>query len=57
MANNESNTTREKINAQPRLHQRAAEIQAYGTVTHLLAARIGGARTIGNDCTVEPTPC
>jgi|ERR1044071_2774697 starvation-inducible DNA-binding protein len=25
-----------KINAQPRLHQRAAEIQAYGTVNHLL---------------------
>jgi starvation-inducible DNA-binding protein len=25
-----------KLNAQPRLHQRAAEIQAYGTVNHLL---------------------
>jgi starvation-inducible DNA-binding protein len=25
-----------KINAQPRLHQRAAEIQKYGTVTHAL---------------------
>lgn len=25
-----------KINAQPRLHQRAAEIQSYGTVNHLL---------------------
>lgn len=25
-----------KINAQPRFHQRAAEIQAYGTVNHLL---------------------
>ncbi len=37
MANNESNTkTRQKISAQPRLHQRAAEIQAYGTVNHLL---------------------
>jgi starvation-inducible DNA-binding protein len=37
MANNESNTkTSEKISAQPRLHQRAAEIQAYGTVNHLL---------------------
>src|SRR5215831_5028017 len=37
MAKNESNTkTREKISAQPRLHQRAAEIQAYGTVSHLL---------------------
>ena len=28
--------TAEKITAQPRLHQRAAEIQAYGTVNHLL---------------------
>jgi starvation-inducible DNA-binding protein len=37
MANHESNPkTREKISAQPRLHQRAAEIQAYGTVNHLL---------------------
>ena len=25
-----------KINAQPRLHQRAAEIQSYGTVNHML---------------------
>jgi len=33
MANNES---REKTSAQPRFHQRAAEIQAYGTVSHLL---------------------
>src|SRR5437667_9057235 len=33
MANNK---TTEKISAQPRLHQRAAEIQAYGTVNHLL---------------------
>jgi starvation-inducible DNA-binding protein len=28
--------TPETISAQPRLHQRAAEIQAYGTVSHLL---------------------
>lgn len=28
--------TRKKISAEPRLHQRAAEIQAYGTVNHLL---------------------
>jgi starvation-inducible DNA-binding protein len=37
MAKNRT-TTRipEKISAQPRLHQRAAEIQAYGTVSHLL---------------------
>ena len=41
MANNESNTkTREKISAQPRLHQRAAEIQAYGTVNHLLPLQL-----------------
>src|SRR5207249_4818924 len=32
MANNK---TTGKISAQPRLHQRAAEIQAYGTVNHL----------------------
>jgi starvation-inducible DNA-binding protein len=31
-----NNRTREKITAQPRLHQRAGEIQAYGTVNHLL---------------------
>lgn len=31
----DSNTTG-KISAQPRLHQRAAEIQAYGTVSHIL---------------------
>jgi len=30
-----ANTTR-KINAQPRLHQHASEIQEYGTVTHIL---------------------
>lgn len=31
----DSNTTR-KISAQPRLHQRASEIQQYGTVSHML---------------------
>jgi len=37
MTKHDSNTnTRKKISAQPRLHQRAAEIQAYGTVNHLL---------------------
>src|SRR5437763_10254761 len=30
-----SNTT-ENISAQPRLHQRAREIQSYGTVSHML---------------------
>src|ERR1700704_4131564 len=33
MANNK---TSRKVNAQPRFHQRASEIQAYGTVNHLL---------------------
>jgi len=37
MAKNQSgDKTHGKISAQPRLHQRAAEIQAYGTVNHLL---------------------
>jgi starvation-inducible DNA-binding protein len=37
MTRNDSNTKPgRKISAQPRLHQRAAEIQAYGTVNHLL---------------------
>src|SRR6201990_772609 len=31
-----NNSKRSRISAQPRLHQRAAEIQAYGTVNHLL---------------------
>jgi starvation-inducible DNA-binding protein len=31
-----SGNGRSKLNAQPRLHQRAREIQAYGTVTHAL---------------------
>ncbi len=37
MTRNDSNTkTGRKVSAQPHLHQRAAEIQAYGTVNHLL---------------------
>jgi starvation-inducible DNA-binding protein len=37
MAKHDSNSkTGKKISAQPRLHQRAGEIQAYGTVNHLL---------------------
>src|SRR5579863_2143942 len=37
MARNHPNSkTPERVTAQPRLHQRAAEIQAYGTVSHLL---------------------
>jgi starvation-inducible DNA-binding protein len=31
-----NNSKRSRTSAQPRLHQRAAEIQAYGTVNHLL---------------------
>jgi len=37
MANKQTSAkTAERINAQPRLHQRAREIQAYGTVNHAL---------------------
>jgi starvation-inducible DNA-binding protein len=37
MARNHPNSkTPERVSAQPRLHQRAAEIQSYGTVSHLL---------------------
>jgi len=36
MANKSASNNRGKLNAQPRLHQRAAEIQAYGTVSHML---------------------
>jgi starvation-inducible DNA-binding protein len=36
MAKNNASSNRNKISAQPRLHQRAAEIQAYGTVNLLL---------------------
>lgn len=37
MAKNQANKkTPERISAQPRLHQRAREIQAYGTVNHAL---------------------
>jgi starvation-inducible DNA-binding protein len=36
MAKNNASSNRNKVSAQPRLHQRAAEIQAYGTVNLLL---------------------
>src|SRR5436309_3997526 len=36
MAKKESAGRQSSLNAQPRIHQRAAEIQAYGTVNHLL---------------------
>jgi len=36
MAKKDQNNTRPKLTAQPRLHQRAPEIQEYGTVTQLL---------------------
>ncbi|MBZ5598884.1 MAG: DNA starvation/stationary phase protection protein [Acidobacteriia bacterium] len=36
MARKQINSKTPSINAQPRLHQRAGEIQSYGTVNHLL---------------------
>ncbi len=36
MPKKDNGTRRSAINAQPRIHQRAAEIQAYGTVSHAL---------------------
>lgn len=36
MANKSVSNNRGKLNAQPRLHQRAGEIQTYGTVSHML---------------------
>ncbi len=36
MAKRDGSGNREKISAQPRLHQRAPEIQEYGTVNHML---------------------
>jgi starvation-inducible DNA-binding protein len=36
MAKKQPNPSTSRINAQPRLHQHAAEIQAYGTVSHNL---------------------
>src|SRR5437016_9576101 len=36
MAKKESAGRQSALNAQPRIHQRAAEIQAYGTVSHAL---------------------
>lgn len=36
MPKKENGVRQERLNAQPRIHQRAAEIQAYGTVSHAL---------------------
>src|SRR2546429_8690567 len=36
MAKKGASSNHGRISAQPRLHQRASEIQAYGTVNHLL---------------------
>src|SRR5512133_1460764 len=36
MAKKALNGNNHRVNAQPRIHQRAAEIQAYGTVSHAL---------------------
>src|SRR6266446_259388 len=52
MANNK---TTGKISAQPRFHQRAAEIQAYGTVNHLLPLELEG--SAGDDRAAKPTSC
>src|SRR6266508_4230824 len=40
MAKKEPNSVPAKVSAQPRLHQRAPEIQAYGTVTQLLPLQL-----------------
>src|SRR5437868_9100936 len=40
MAKRPANNVRSKITAQPRLHQRAPEIQAFGTVTQLLPLQL-----------------
>jgi starvation-inducible DNA-binding protein len=36
MAKKEASGNHDKVSAQPRLHQHASEIQAYGTVSHML---------------------
>src|SRR5438094_9440179 len=46
----------QKISTQPHLHQRAAEIQAYGTVNHLLPLELEEPVTIGSDCAAQSTP-
>lgn len=48
--------TAEHINAQPRLHQRAREIQPYGTVNHALPLDLEEPVRLGDDRAVEPTP-
>src|SRR5947209_17913428 len=40
MAKKEISSNHGKISAQPRFHQRAGEIQAYGTVSHLLPLEV-----------------
>jgi starvation-inducible DNA-binding protein len=40
MAKKEPNSVPARVSAQPRLHQRAPEIQAYGTVTQLLPLQL-----------------
>ena len=40
MPKKENGSRRSIINAQPRIHQRAAEIQAYGTVSHALPLKL-----------------
>jgi len=47
--------TPERVSAQPRLHQRADEIQAYDTVSHLLPLDLEEPGAVGNDCPAQST--
>ena len=48
-ASRESNNS-----AQPRFHQRAREIQAYGTVSHMLPLELEEPVSPGNDRATQP---
>ena len=54
--NHPNNTSRQKVSAQPRLHQRAAEIQAYGTVNHLLPLDLEDPVRLEMTAQAQPTP-
>ena len=52
MAKKESASAgRGRVSAQPRLHQKAREFQAYGTVEHLLPLDLEEPDSTGNDRT------
>ena len=56
MAKNHSNEkNREKIDAQPRRHQRTGEIQAYGTVNQIPSLDLDELARL--EMTAQPTPC